>query len=194
MPAVTRPAILGAAISRKPGFAVPSRSKAKGRRESGSFLLLPHAVLNSANCIALSAYAKALLLDIAAQYKGSNNGDLAACWRLMQPRGWKSRDTLSRALRELIHFGLIDLARQGGLHRASLYALTWRAVDNCNGKLDVSATSVASNRWRETVGSPPPTKKRQHVGRVNVTRLPCQSRQITEGIDTPTVSVIEKSA
>lgn len=171
-----------------------SRAKAKGRRESGSFVALPHAVLDCPNFRALSAYAKSLLLDIAAQYRGINNGDLCACWRLMEARGWRSRDTLSKALRELIHFGLLELTRQGGLHKPNLYALTWLAVDDCGGKLDVPATNVPSARWRYQVGPLPAKTKRQHASRGNVTRLPCQSGRNAASIDTPAVSVMRESA
>ena len=98
--------------------------------------------------------ARALLVDVAVQYCGTNNGDLSPSWTLMHKRGWKSRETLNRALRELRHYVFLDLTRQGGLHhKASLYALTWQAVDDCNGKLDVGCgpTRVASGRWKEPV-------------------------------------------
>lgn len=122
--------------------------RATGRAESGSFLAIPHAVLNSPSFLALSAHAVKLLIDMASCFKGSNNGDLCAAWSVMARRGWKSRDTLDKARQELVHYGLIELTRQGGLHKASLYGVTWRAIDECKGKLDVSPTRVASGRWK----------------------------------------------
>ena len=47
--------------------------------------------------------------------------------------------------------GLIEQTRQGGLHAAGLYAITWQAIDECHGKLDVAATRVPSNKWRHYV-------------------------------------------
>lgn len=110
----------------------------------------------SPNYRELSAHAVKLLNDLGLQFRGANNGDLSAAWKLMQPRGWRSRDTLGRALAELLHFGLIEKTRQGGLNHCSLYALTWLAIDECKGKLDVSATAVASGKWKE---SKPPRPK-----------------------------------
>jgi hypothetical protein len=74
------------------------RTKHKGRAESGSFIALPRDVLRSPNYLALSAQARALLIDVAEQYYGNNNGGLSPSWTLMHTRGWKSRDTLAHAL------------------------------------------------------------------------------------------------
>jgi len=122
----------------------------KGRAEQGSggFFGLPHAVMASPSFRGLSAQAVKLLCDIGGQYRGKNNGDLCATWRVMQRLGWRSRDTLARALRELLGAGLIELTRQGGLNRCSLYALSWRSIDDCKGKLDVLPTIKPSGRWK----------------------------------------------
>lgn len=153
-----------------------SRSKHKGRQESGPFLALPRAVLNSENYRALSAKAVKLLVDLGSQYSGSNNGDLSAAWRLMQPRGWRSRDTLTMALAELLQFGLIEKTRQGGKNCCSLYAVTWHAIDDCKGKLDVAPTRVASGLWRQPMASEkqnasPPSVSARHGRRVNEPKL-----------------------
>lgn len=134
-------------------------SRTTGRAESGSFLAIPHAVLNSPNYLALSAHAVKLLFDMAAGFKGGNNGDLCAAWSLMKERGWKSRDTLDKARHQLLYYGLIELTRQGGLHQASLYAMTWWAIDECKGKLDIAPTRVASGLWKVT--KPPFVPKRK---------------------------------
>lgn len=161
-----------------------SRRKMKGRAEGGGYLGLPHAVMEAPNFRTLSAHAVKLLLDLGFQFRGANNGDLSAAWKLMQARGWRSRDTLGRALAELLHFGLIEKTRQGGLNQCSLFALTWLAVDECRGKLDVPATGVASKQWREprppmpkrvrknTLPSPPSGSDR-HGKRVSPTRPAC---------------------
>lgn len=89
-----------------------------------------------------------LLCDMGEQYRGHNNGDLSAAWRIMQKLGWKSRDTLDKAERDLVRAGMIELTRQGGLNRCNLYALTWHPIDECGGKLDVPVTRVPSGLWR----------------------------------------------
>lgn len=122
--------------------------KTKGRKELGSFLMVPHAILGSGAYIGLSAKSVKLLFDMFAQFKGNNNGDLSAAWGVMKPKGWKSRDTLTKALRELEKSELIEKTRQGGRNMCSLYAVTWLSINECNKKLDVRETRVASGKWK----------------------------------------------
>lgn len=125
------------------------RDKLKGRTYTGRFFGIPAAVLDSDNYKAMSFKARALLLDLGSQYRGHNNGDLAAAWSIMKRRGWKSKDTLQRALRELLEAGMIEQTRWGGLHCCSLYGVTWLAIDECGGKLDVTATTFGSGLWHK---------------------------------------------
>ncbi|WP_445146258.1 hypothetical protein [Dyella sp. Tek66A03] len=122
--------------------------KFRGRKESGTFLKVPTDVLGSPNFCTLSTKAKALVLDIGAKYNGHNNGDLAAPWSWMKERGWRSKDTLQRAIHELLSNGIVELTRQGGLHGPNLYAFTWLAIDQSKVRLDVPATNVASGKWK----------------------------------------------
>jgi hypothetical protein len=151
-----------------------SRAKQTGRRESGTHFALPHAVMASPSYRGLSAHAVKLLCDLGGQYNGYNNGDSCAAWRIMQPLGWRSRDTLGRALAELLQAGMIEKTRQGGLNRCSLYALTWCAIDECKGKLDMSATHVPSGLWKvpnraENQKASPATVSSRHGRRVSST-------------------------
>jgi|SRR6185437_6135565 len=162
-----------------------SRRKTTGRAEGGGYFKLPHAVMESPNYRSLSPHARMLLNDVGLQFRGANNGDLSAAWKLMQPRGWRSRDTLGRALAELLHFGMIEKTRQGGLNHCSLFALTWQPVDECRNKLDVPATRVASGLWNKPQ-PPMPKRKRKnatpsttgvsdrHGIRASATRQACQ--------------------
>ncbi|MCW8918063.1 MAG: hypothetical protein OQL08_04545 [Gammaproteobacteria bacterium] len=129
--------------------------KAKGRRTSGVFVPLPAAVLTHPNFISLSHKAVKLLLDMLSQLRlkeggTKNNGDICIAWSIMsEERGWKSKETLNNARNELLHYGFIQVTRQGGRKICTLYAITWWAIDECNGKLDVAETKVASNLWKE---------------------------------------------
>lgn len=194
---------------------VRRRDRSKGRREAGRFALIPHAVMDSPNYLAVSAHAIRLLLELVRQFNGySNNGDLAAPWSLMARRGWKSRDTLAKALAELQHYGLIERTAQGGMHKPNLYALTWAAIDPCGGKLDVSETSALSSKWRVPVGkfgTSDGKRKGQHAERVATTRPAVQSdpepavtradqhggrvvqAETAPEIDTPGVSLLRSS-
>jgi hypothetical protein len=129
------------------------REKFKARRENGTFFAIPTAVLDSPAFCGLTFKARALLLDLGAQFRGYNNGDLSASWSQMQARGWKSKQTLQRARAELLNAGLIEQTRQGGLHCPSLFAITWRGIDECGGKLDVMPNPVPSGRWRTMNGA-----------------------------------------
>jgi hypothetical protein len=106
--------------------------------------------LDSPTYCGLSFKAVKLLVDLGAQFRGHNNGDMSAAWSLMKRRGWKSKDTLHRALVELRAVGMIELTRQGSMDRPSLFAFTWLPIDECGGKLEVRANPVPSNKWRQS--------------------------------------------
>ncbi|MFZ5579257.1 MAG: hypothetical protein ACOZAQ_02165 [Pseudomonadota bacterium] len=126
-----------------------SRYKSHGRKEGGTFTKLPHNVTTSEQFANLSAYAVKLLVDMLNQYQGKNNGDLSPSFTLMKRHGWSSKATLAKALAELEGKGFIVKTRQGGRHKASLYAVTWLGIDECDGKLERPARPVPLNYWRE---------------------------------------------
>jgi hypothetical protein len=134
---------------------VDKRQKLKGRRTSPSFSAKPHHIFR-ANCkngtpspaSVLSHMAAHLLDNLTAQFNGTNNGDLSAAPKIMKLYGWNSQGSIHKALAELLALGFIEQTRQGGRNQCSLYAVTWLAIDDCKGKLDVSPTNVASNLWK----------------------------------------------
>ncbi len=121
----------------------------KGRRDSGTFTSIPHAVQDSANWQRCSGTAIKLLLTLARQYNGRNNGDLSTSNGTLARFGYRPSGAINVAKKELRHYGLIVQTRQGGLHRASLYAISWRAIDDCGGKLDLAPTRVAPGDWNQ---------------------------------------------
>jgi hypothetical protein len=125
------------------------RAKLKGRKGTSSYLGIPHTVLDSEAYLSLGGWSVKLLVDIAAQYKGHNNGDLCAPYSILKSRGWHSPSTLHNAKIELLNTGLILLSRQGGKNRCSLYAITWQPIDECKGKTDIAATKQATNQWKQ---------------------------------------------
>ena len=127
----------------------------KGRMMTDSFVRIPHHVVNHENFRTLSCRATKLLIDLLAQYRGYNNGDLCAPLSLMRERGWNSSDQLHKAKNELIEKDVIIVTRQGGLNKCSLYAVTWFPIDECNGKLDVASTTTAPVNWKKRLPSPP---------------------------------------
>lgn len=128
----------------------PSRKRHKGRLEGGTFTAIPHALQDCVNWRRCSSSGIRLLLDMARQYNGRNNGDLSAAMTILKPRGWSSPDTLNNALKELRHYGLLILTRQGGLNIPSLYALSWLPIDPCSGKLTCATPCpVAPGIWKK---------------------------------------------
>lgn len=119
------------------------------KREGGQFWIVPWQIIRSQAFRALTPYEKQLFFDLLSQYDNSNNGSLCAAWTLMQQYGWKSRGSLFKALQGLLDKGWIVLARQGGMHRPNLYALTCYAIDECRGKdLEIAPTRQPTGEWK----------------------------------------------
>lgn len=132
-----------------------NRSKIKGRRSGYTFAAKPHNIFRadcknkiSSPASVLSHKAAHMLDNLISQFDGKNNGDLSAAPKICKLYGWSSQGSVYSALVELLANGFIEQTRQGGRNQCSLYAVTWLPINECNGKLDVSATKVASNLWR----------------------------------------------
>lgn len=121
--------------------------KAKGRSQSHSFVMFPHHLLCHQKFYALSGNACKALLYLSSQFKGHNNGDLQIAWKIAKKKGWTSNGSLRGGVKELIEAGFVVTSRQGGRNCCSLYALTWFAIDDCGGKLDIPASNKAPNDW-----------------------------------------------
>ncbi len=127
------------------------RLRKQGRATHSGFLGIPKYVFRAQEFGELSAWALKLLIELAGQYNGSNNGNLSCSYTQLHRRGWNSSATLDKARKALISAGWIVTARAGSRARCSLYAVTWWPIDECPGKfLEVSRESVASNRWQKT--------------------------------------------
>ncbi|MAT50941.1 MAG: hypothetical protein CMK32_07140 [Porticoccaceae bacterium] len=159
-------------------------AKSKGRgTKSPPFAMLPHHIIDSPNYIKLTYKAKSLLVDIVRDYNRRNNGDLAVTFLMMQSRGWKSDETLSDAREELIHFGFLKKARQGGRNQCNLYALTFFPVDDCGGKHDLQPSPVATNEWKsDQCEAYTPARQRRKLAK----SVPRQS-----GNGTPTIGAVD---
>lgn len=124
-----------------------SYGKSKGRKESGSFIALPHALIDHPDFASLTPTALKVLLWLARRYNGHNNGDLSVTASQIKPFGVGSTASLSKALKELQAKRLIVRTREGFFQkqnpRCSLYALTWKPIDECPGKdLELQPTNA----------------------------------------------------
>ena len=116
-----------------------SRAKFKGSKYTEPFVGIVRSVFESTAFTELSPHACKLLLELVAQFKGNNNGDLTAAWATVSKRGWKSRTTLWRCKRELVDAGFVYVTRQGRMpNTCELVALTWFPLD-VSKKFDAGA-------------------------------------------------------
>lgn len=127
-----------------------SYAKVKGRAEKSIYFGLPHNLINTRKYRSLSSHAVKLMIDLGSQYRGFNNGDLCLSWSVMEKYGWRSRSTLLKAKNELLAVNFIINTRQGGRNRASLFAITWKEIDECKGKLDIDPTKFQPGQWLDS--------------------------------------------
>lgn len=126
-----------------------SKSRKSRRGKAWQFVALPHYVLDCHAFHNLSNSAKALLLEVARQYNGQNNGDLTVMYKQLNLRGWSSNDVISKAKAELLNCGFIQETRKGARpNKASLYALTWQPL-NIMEKYEMGINSFRKNAFLE---------------------------------------------
>ncbi|GMV31977.1 MAG: hypothetical protein AMXMBFR59_41020 [Rhodanobacteraceae bacterium] len=127
------------------------RARLTGKGKSPTFLAIPHYILDSAEWAALSGNCVKLLLDLACQYRGGNNGNFEATWERLSARGWASKATVQKTLESLEVDGWIFKTRQGGRdRRCSLYAVTWWSIDAAGDRHGWPNERVARNSWRKS--------------------------------------------
>jgi hypothetical protein len=127
--------------------------RVKDGREPGYFVPVPIIVLASPQAAGLSPHACKLLFDLMAQYRPGRNGALCATWSAMKLRGWRSKATLNKALKEL-RGSFLTITKQGSYHqKVSLYAFSWMAVDappkGVQYSIGFEPTRRATGCWRD---------------------------------------------
>lgn len=110
------------------------RAKAKDTGDGDRFFRLPWVVIDSPGWRQAGHVARSLLVDVARQYNGNNNGRLTATSAYLATLGWRSADVIVRARRELLDCGLLIETRKGKRPNVSAwYALTWQRLDQVVG-------------------------------------------------------------
>ena len=123
-----------------------------GRGAKARFAGIPHVVMDSASYKQLGGSAVKLLIELARQFNGHNNGDLTTAYSVLKHRGFASGTTIKKAKDELLDAALILETRTGVFTnpggRCALYALTWRAIDDCpNKNLEVKSTMTPPRQF-----------------------------------------------
>ncbi len=173
-----------------------NRAKSKGRANGPTFVALPHELLTHDNFKRLSARALKLFIDMYSEYNGHNNGDFSATISVMRKRNWKSKQTLALALDELLHYGIVMQTRQGqkDTKLCYLYGVTFKPIDECDGKLDVKPDVVAPRTWqaRQSDWQEPEwytkykAKKKARRKLKSDTRIPTQTRTESDPVSAGT--------
>lgn len=127
------------------------RLNTKGRREKAIYMGIPLRVIRSKEFGQLGGWEVKLLIELAAQYNGYNNGNLSCPFSQLKERGWNSNGTLFAARNRLLECNWIVTSRHGNRKRCALFALTWLSVDECEGKgLEILPTKTQSDAWKKT--------------------------------------------
>ncbi|GCL61023.1 hypothetical protein AQPW35_01040 [Rubrivivax pictus] len=164
-----------------------AKQSSRSARDGGQFLALPHVVLQSPGWAQAGHTARSLLIDIACQYTGRNNGRLVATLDHLSRQGWKSPAVIGQARQELIACGLLAEVRKGGFpNRAAWHALTWLALDQSDG-LDFSPRSYETLHRRAYMRPVP------YVRPSRVKSAQPATRHVAEALATATRQVAEPS-
>ena len=126
-----------------------ARPRFKSGHRKSRFALIPVEVLKSQACASLPPSALKVLIALAAQHSGYRNGDLSIARPILREFGLRSQRQIYDAVERLEERGLIVKTRQGGRNRASLYAVTWFGIDECQGKHDCRPSAVPTNDWKK---------------------------------------------
>jgi hypothetical protein len=128
-----------------------TRARMMGRLggESERFARIPISVLTCPAVTTLPHAVFRVLVCLASQYWGRNNGALALTERYARPFGFKGRDTLYRALHQLESRNLIICTRRGCKIKNlfSLYALGWCDINSRDGKPLDAPESANNSQW-----------------------------------------------
>jgi len=107
----------------------------KKRKKSPPFIRLFNKLIDSKAWQELSCHARTVYIEIHRKYNGSNNDNLSYTYREASKIMYKR--TFTKALRELVNNGLIDIIRSGGLYRKSnIFGLSerWKSYGQENFK------------------------------------------------------------
>lgn len=119
------------------------------------FAMLEHRILDSPAYANLKPSSKNLLVLLARQYDGKNNGHLHATYSWCKKFGIGSDHTVRSAIRELISHGFLYRTRSHGANGAwAKYAITWKSISQ--NRDDLFLQGFVSNAWRDW--QPTPTK------------------------------------
>jgi len=122
------------------------------------YAAIEHRVIDSPAYASLTFSARALLLQIARQLNGTNNGHLQATHSYLNQYGF-SENTITRGIAELIATGILYRSRAGGYQQGpAKYAVTWLPISKITEGIFLAGFKACAWRdWQpEDKKTPPP--------------------------------------
>lgn len=130
---------------------MPNRQNQRGRSKGGErHIRLTHFMTGTDAWLSLKPAERAVYLDVARIYNGTNNGTLARSCRDTAKACNINKDTAARAYKALVERGFLDCMTPGGFSLKTRHATEWRLTEWPCDKTRV-LPSKAYQHWR-----PPP--------------------------------------
>ena len=132
----------------------------------GRYVTLHHYLLQCPAWLGLTVAARAVYVEVAKLYNGSNNGRLALSVRDAAARCNIARDTASRAFRELVDAGFLEETRHGRLSRKTRIASEWRMTAHYCDLTGSTGSKMFMQRGRQACPKrrPPVSQNRASPG------------------------------
>ena len=143
----------------------------RSKNNEGRYVLLPHRVIDSPGYQATGPAARAVLIEVHRLFNGKNNGSLALSVRLIAQRTNVSKDTVARAINELVNCGLLRRVKASSFSQKKVAAeyrltsLTCNVTHSMPTREYLSHGSVRSNAIEHSPQSEqanPPETTTQH--------------------------------
>lgn len=120
----------------------------KKRPKAHPYAAIEHRVIDSPAFADLSSSAVRLLVVMARQLNGKNNGQLQATYSYVSKLGINSEHTLKDALAQLVSHGFVYRTRSHGANRTwARYAVTWLPIQDKTGLFLDGFVSCAWRYW-----------------------------------------------
>lgn len=133
----------------------------KSRKSKGRFAMLPHALLRHEAVTTLSPAHRWVLVAVAAEFNGKNNGAIVLTPAVAKDYGITSVDTLRKGLGELVSRGLVIRTDPGSYQppKPARYALTWQPMNDSDYSIARRTPTHDYREWKSNpaVRSPDPT-------------------------------------
>jgi hypothetical protein len=128
-----------------------SSRSVKRKKQTEPFVMLSLELISTRAYIDLSFSARAMLIELVSHYNGNNNGSIWISPNVLRHRGF-SKNTATKAFKELITHGFIYMTKRGGNQRGgcSLFAITWTPINQAIGQYLNNFQANAFKKWEPT--------------------------------------------